>query len=160
MSTIIVFGAGGRAGRQIVSEAARGGHAVTAVVRDPSKYEDLAHENITLVEGDVTQTTDVATLSAGHDAAVNAAGRMDIDATEFYTAATRALIDGLGQAGVQRLVPSGSARRCSPQPAHRSTTLRAFRPKGVRSPWATPPSSRSSSARAPSWTGSFSLRPR
>ena len=64
MSTIIVFGAGGRAGRQIVSEAARDGHAVTAVVRDPSKHEDLAHENITLVEGDVTQTTDVATLCA------------------------------------------------------------------------------------------------
>jgi putative NADH-flavin reductase len=107
MSTIIVFGAGGRAGRQIVSEAARRGHAVTAVVRDPSKHEDLAYENITLVQGDVTRATDVATLSAGHDAAVSAAARMDVDATEFYTAATHALVDGLGQAGVQRLVAIG-----------------------------------------------------
>jgi putative NADH-flavin reductase len=107
MSSIIVFGAGGRAGRQIVSEAARRGHAVTAVVRDPTKHEDLAHENITLVQGDVTQATDVAKLSPGHDAAVTAAARMDVDATEFYTAATRALVDGLGQAGVTRLIAIG-----------------------------------------------------
>ena len=33
MSKIVIFGAGGRAGRQVVAEARRRGHEVTAVMR-------------------------------------------------------------------------------------------------------------------------------
>ncbi|MEU5883727.1 NAD(P)H-binding protein [Spirillospora sp. NPDC047279] len=42
MSRIVVFGAGGRAGRTAVAEALRRGHTVTAVVRDPASHQDLA----------------------------------------------------------------------------------------------------------------------
>ncbi|HEX2312530.1 MAG TPA: NAD(P)H-binding protein, partial [Thermomonospora sp.] len=42
MGKIIVFGAGGRAGRAAVAEAVRRGHEVTAVVRDPARHPDLA----------------------------------------------------------------------------------------------------------------------
>ncbi|MEU8250038.1 NmrA family NAD(P)-binding protein [Nonomuraea sp. NPDC048916] len=35
---ITIFGAGGRAGRQVVAEARRRGHQVTAVVRDPARH--------------------------------------------------------------------------------------------------------------------------
>ncbi|MEV1206649.1 NmrA family NAD(P)-binding protein, partial [Microbispora rosea] len=35
---IVIFGAGGRAGRQAVAEARRRGHRVTAVVRDPAGH--------------------------------------------------------------------------------------------------------------------------
>lgn len=107
MSKIIVFGAGGHAGNRIVDEAVRAGHEVTAVVRDPSKYPDLVGEKVEVLHGDVTSLDDVTSLGAGHDAAVSAVARMDIDATEFYTAAAGALIGGLRKAGVKRVVLIG-----------------------------------------------------
>ncbi|TMR87935.1 NAD(P)-dependent oxidoreductase, partial [Nonomuraea basaltis] len=83
------------------------GHEVTAVVRDPGKYEDLAREGVRVVAGDVTDTASVAAAAAGHDAAIQAATRLDMPSEEFYTAAARALADGLAQAGVDRLVAVG-----------------------------------------------------
>ncbi|MEV4617492.1 NAD(P)H-binding protein [Asanoa sp. NPDC049573] len=102
MSSIIVFGAGGRAGRRVVAEARRRGHRVTAVVR--TRHSDL---DGTVVSGDVTDGASVAALAAGHDAAVNAAARLDVPAGEFFAAAARALTSGLAAAGVPRLVGIG-----------------------------------------------------
>ncbi|MET7463784.1 NAD(P)H-binding protein [Nonomuraea sp. NPDC005501] len=107
MSEIVVFGAGGRAGRATVAEAAGRGHRVTAVVRDPARHPDLGGDGVTVVAGDVTRAEDVARLAAGHDAAVNAAIRLDVPSVEFLPAATVALIDGLTRAGVKRVVLVG-----------------------------------------------------
>lgn len=109
MAKIVVFGAGGRAGRKTVVEAAARGHQVTAVVRDPAKYADLAAAaaGVTVVAGDVTDALSVAESAAGHDAAISTAARMDVPADEFFTAAARALADGLAAAGVTRLVVVG-----------------------------------------------------
>ena len=49
MGEIVVFGAGGRAGRAAVAEARGRGHHVTAVVRDPAKYGDLGAEGVRVV---------------------------------------------------------------------------------------------------------------
>lgn len=103
MGNVIVFGAGGRAGRRIVAEAAERGHHVTAVVRDPSRHPDLDGA----VAGDVTSADDVADLAAGHDVAVHAAARLDVPAAEFFPTAARALVDGLARAGAGRLVAIG-----------------------------------------------------
>jgi uncharacterized protein len=107
MSKIVIFGAGGRAGRHAVSEAVSRGHQVTAVVREPAKYPQLAGDGVTLVAGDVTQADSVAVTAAGHDAAINAAVRLDIPSQEFFVGAAHALLDGLGRAGVGRLVLVG-----------------------------------------------------
>jgi putative NADH-flavin reductase len=102
----VIFGAGGRAGRRAVVEAAARGHEVTAVVRG-GVGSDLARDGVTVVTGDVTDAASVATAAAGHDAAVTAAARLDMPAVDFFTAATTALVDGLGAAGVRRLVAVG-----------------------------------------------------
>ncbi|MEV4537073.1 NAD(P)H-binding protein [Asanoa sp. NPDC049518] len=102
MKSIIVFGAGGRAGRRIVAEAIARGHRVTAVVRDPARHPDLEG---TAVSGDVTDARQVAALSKGHDAAVHAAAR--IDQADFFADAARALVAGLAEADVPRLVAIG-----------------------------------------------------
>jgi putative NADH-flavin reductase len=102
VSKIIVFGAGGRAGRRVCAEAAARGHRVTAVVRDPGRYPDLD-----AVAGDVTSADGVAALAAGHDVAVHAAARLDVPAADFFPAAARALAGGLARAGVGRLVTIG-----------------------------------------------------
>ncbi|MDW6062305.1 NAD(P)H-binding protein [Streptomyces sp. FXJ1.4098] len=107
MGRFVIFGAGGRAGRQAVAEARRRGHQVTAVVRDPSRYGGLADGGVRIAAGDVTDAADVAALAAGHDAAINAAATTDPGA--FFTSAAHALIKGLRQAGVDRLVAVGIA---------------------------------------------------
>ncbi|TDD70601.1 NAD(P)-dependent oxidoreductase [Actinomadura rubrisoli] len=107
MSRIVVFGAGGRAGRRAVSEAVTRGHQVTAVVRDPAKYRQLAGDGVSLVAGDVTRADDVAEIATGHDAVINAAVRLDIPSEEFFVSGTHALLNGLGRAGVGRLVLIG-----------------------------------------------------
>ncbi|MEW1840630.1 NAD(P)H-binding protein [Nonomuraea angiospora] len=128
MSRIVVFGAGGRAGVRVVGEAVARGHEVTAVVRDPGKYagawgssgagasgagssgtgsSGTGSSGVRVVAGDVTDLAGVAEVAAGHDAAVQVAARLDVSSEEFYTAAARALVGGLGRAGVSRLVAVG-----------------------------------------------------
>lgn len=107
MGRFVIFGAGGRAGRQAVAEARRRGHQVTAVVRDPSRYGGLADGGVRITAGDVNDAADVAALAAGHDAAINTAAA--IDPETFFTSAAHALIRGLRQAGVNRLVTVGLA---------------------------------------------------
>ncbi|MGW4499073.1 NAD(P)-dependent oxidoreductase [Micromonospora sp. NPDC004336] len=104
---IVVFGAGGRAGRQAVAEARRRGHRVTAVVRDPARHGDLADARV--VAGDVTDAASVAEAAAGHDAAVGAAVDLSASPHDFFTASSRALATGLAKAGVRRLVVVGLA---------------------------------------------------
>lgn len=104
---IVVFGAGGRAGRQAVAEARRRGHHVTPVVRDPAGHGDL--DDVGLVAGDVTDPASVEHAAAGHDAAVSAAVDLSVPPQEFFSASSRALSTGLAKAGVRRLVVVGLA---------------------------------------------------
>jgi putative NADH-flavin reductase len=104
---IVIFGAGGRAGRQAVAEARRRGHQVTAVVRDPARHSDLTDAEV--VAGDVTDATGIEHLAAGHDAAISAAADLSVPSRDFFTASTRALTTGLAKAGVRRLVVVGLA---------------------------------------------------
>ncbi|WP_433020644.1 NAD(P)-dependent oxidoreductase [Kribbella sp. CA-294648] len=106
MGKFVIFGAGGRAGTQAVAEARRRGHEVTAVVRDPSRYSGVV-DGVQVVAGDVTDAADVASLAVGHDAAINAAVLITPDT--FFTSAAHALVKGLQQAGVNRLVAVGLA---------------------------------------------------
>jgi uncharacterized protein len=111
MGSFVIFGAGGRAGKQAVAEARRRGHQVTAVVRDPSRYGGLADGGVRITAGDVTDAANVAALAAGHDAAINTAAvyGAGTDPKAFFTSAAHALIKGLRQAGVNRLVTVGLA---------------------------------------------------
>src|SRR5450759_2111384 len=109
MSKIVIFGAGGRAGRQAVAEARRRRHEVTAVVRDLSRHNGLADSGARVAAGDVTDVADVAALAAGHDAAIHAAAvyGAGTDPDAFFNGAAHALVNGLRQAGVDRLVAVG-----------------------------------------------------
>ncbi|MGW3788134.1 NAD(P)-dependent oxidoreductase [Micromonospora chokoriensis] len=116
MSSIAIFGAGGRAGRAITAEARERGHQVTAVVRDPGRTGDIAADGISVVQGDVTDPRSTSTITRGHDAVVSAVspasspealaalGRLD---GQFFVDAVDALLHGMTEAGVRRLVLVG-----------------------------------------------------
>ncbi|MFY1681882.1 NAD(P)-dependent oxidoreductase [Micromonospora sp. WMMD730] len=108
MVRIVVFGAGGKAGRAVVAEAAGRGHEVVAVVRDPARYTDLAGSGVAVVAGDVTERSQVAALVKGAGAVVNAVAPGPGDAPgTFFTAAANALVDAIAGAGGGRLVAIG-----------------------------------------------------
>lgn len=109
MSGVVVFGAGGRAGWAAVQEARQRGHQVTAVVRDPARHSNLASDGVLVVAGDVTDASSVAKVAAGHDAAINAAADLGVQADVFFGGAAGALLDGLTRAGVNRLLVVGLA---------------------------------------------------
>ncbi|GAB2451220.1 NAD(P)-dependent oxidoreductase [Streptosporangium sandarakinum] len=104
---IVIFGAGGRAGRQAVAEGLRRGHRVTAVVRDPARHGDLTGARV--VAGDVVDEAGVERVAAGHDAAISAAADLAVPPHDFFTSSARALSAGLAKAGVGRLVVVGLA---------------------------------------------------
>jgi putative NADH-flavin reductase len=114
MSSIAIFGAGGRAGRAITSEASERGHHVTAVVRDSGKYGGIRAEGVSVVQGDVTDAERISFVVRGHDAVVHAVtpfsgpeqGFADLD-PEFFVKAAGALLHGLAEADVPRLLVVG-----------------------------------------------------
>ncbi|WP_030491698.1 NAD(P)-dependent oxidoreductase [Micromonospora chokoriensis] len=109
MGKIVVFGAGGRAGRAAVAEARQRGHQVTAVVREPGKHGSLTGDEVRVVAGDVTDTASVAQAAEGHDAAISAVYDAATEPGAFFTGAARALLHGLPRAGVGRLLVVGLA---------------------------------------------------
>jgi hypothetical protein len=114
MAGIVVFGAGGRAGRAVTDEARGRGHRVTAVVRHPARYPELGADGVPVVRGDVTDPLSVAGIMGGQAAAVHAVspfsgpeqGFDSLD-PEFFVKAADALLAGLAGAGVRRLVAVG-----------------------------------------------------
>jgi len=63
---ILVYGATGKIGTHIVTEALDRGHAVTAVSRDPARIE-RRHENLSAVKGDLLDADSIRSLAAGQD---------------------------------------------------------------------------------------------
>jgi uncharacterized protein len=98
---IIVFGATGRQGSRLVTEALERGHEVTAAVRSEDRAGSV-DSRATIVVADALDPDRVAEVSAGHDGALNAT-------KERHADVARALLEGLARAGVPRLVIVGGA---------------------------------------------------
>lgn len=109
MSRLVVFGAGGRSGRMILTEARSRGHQVTAAVRNPHKHVDLKHEGATLVAADAMNHHDVRSAAVGHDVAVNATRSAGDIEPDYLVRLHHSLLTGLSHAGVPRLLIVGGA---------------------------------------------------
>jgi NAD(P)H-binding len=66
-----VFGATGGVGREVIAQALDRGDHVTAYVRNPAKL-DLAHPNLTVITGELTDREAVRRTVRGADAVVSA----------------------------------------------------------------------------------------
>lgn len=103
---LIVFGANGALGRRLLMECLERGIEVSAAVRDVSRFEGGARE-ITVVTADATDPTSIAAAAAGHDAALSAVTQHS--RPEILSEVATALLTGLAEAGVPRLVVAGGA---------------------------------------------------
>ncbi len=100
---IIVFGASGRTGQELVNQALAAGHHVTAFLREP-KSLSLQHANLTKVEGNLRNPTAVETAVAGHDAVLSALGTADFSKQQILEPFTYNLIAAMRKAGIKRFV--------------------------------------------------------
>lgn len=108
---IALYGATGMIGQRILREALRRGHHVTAIARDLSKLTEQ-NPHLTAIAGDVHIAQSIAATVVGHDAVISAVGPHYGVAGEddwLFVDAAHALIAGLRQAGVKRLVVVGGA---------------------------------------------------
>jgi putative NADH-flavin reductase len=104
---IALFGATGMIGSRIAVEAARRGHQVTALARNPERVPtDVA--NLKAAQADLLDPASVAAAVRGHDVVASAYAPPREDAGIVVTA-TRTLVEGVRAAGLKRLVVVGGA---------------------------------------------------
>jgi len=118
---IVVFGATGNIGRRIVAEALQRGHDVVGVVRDPTASAS-PDPRVRLVQGDATNAASVASVVHGADAVVSAISprpnARGLPAPSL-AANARALIAGMREAKVRRIVFVGGAGSLEVAPGKR-----------------------------------------
>jgi uncharacterized protein len=110
---VVLYGATGMIGSRILKELLSRGHAVTAVVRDPSKLK--AQNNLTIEKGDLLDADSIAKLAWGADVVVSSYGPPsgaqgpDPAKVNQLPDAARALIAGARRAGAPRIIMVGGA---------------------------------------------------
>ena len=105
---IVVFGANGPTGRQVLSQALTAGHEVAAVTRHPDQLP--ARERLTVVGADATSPDGVDAAVAGADAVLSTLGvPYSRKPVSVYSAGTGNIIAAMRNRGVRRLVVSGTA---------------------------------------------------
>lgn len=70
---LLVFGATGGTGHQVVEQAFEAGHVVTAVVRRPDGF-DLRHQRLEVVKGDVWDPSTVGHVIHEKDVVISCLG--------------------------------------------------------------------------------------
>ncbi|MBV8213146.1 MAG: SDR family oxidoreductase [Verrucomicrobia bacterium] len=108
---ILILGATGATGLQVVTQAVERGHTVTAFVRNTGPLENF-RERLSVVRGNLLDSADLGRVLAGQEAVLSAFGpRLPIskaDADLLRRFAT-ALTSGMRQTGVRRVVIESTA---------------------------------------------------
>ena len=105
---LLVLGASGRIGRQVVEQALGHGHDVTAFVRDPARL-GITHERLSVIPGDVTDAAAVQAAVDGQDAVVSALGSRGERPVRVYSDGIANTIRAMVARGVPRLVVVSAA---------------------------------------------------
>ncbi len=101
---LLIVGATGGTGRELVRQALERGHHVTAFARNPSKL-DLKNERLTTARGDVLDFASVEAAVRGQDAVLCALGHKRwLYPTRILSEGTRNLIRAMEKESVRRFV--------------------------------------------------------
>ncbi|MFM0200059.1 NAD(P)H-binding protein [Paraburkholderia fungorum] len=104
---IALFGATGMIGSRIATEAARRGHQVTALARNPARVP-AGVANLQAAQADLLDAASVGAAVRGHDVVASAYAPPQDD-PGVVSKATHALVEGVRAAGLKRLVVVGGA---------------------------------------------------
>ncbi|WP_028548554.1 NAD(P)-dependent oxidoreductase [Paenibacillus sp. UNC451MF] len=105
---ILVFGATGGTGRQVVEQAIQLGHDVTVIARKPEAV-DIRNERLEVVRGNVLDLSSFSQWIAGKDAVLSALGVNHRKPTTVYSEGAGNIIKAMQGAGVRRLISLSSS---------------------------------------------------
>jgi putative NADH-flavin reductase len=101
---VLVFGASGATGREVVRRALDRGHSVAAFVRNPDRFE-IKHARLTLAVGDVTEYAPVERAVTGRDAVASALGSgSSLSSHPALTDGMQNIVWAMDHAAVRRFV--------------------------------------------------------
>ncbi len=100
---LVVFGATGKIGKEIVKQALAQGHEVTAFVRDPAKMT-LAHGDLKIMTGDIYEFPAVTQAIQGQDAVICSLGTSELGKTTVRAEGTANITKAMKEEHVNRLV--------------------------------------------------------
>lgn len=100
---VVIFGATGGTGSEVVKQALVAGHEVTAVARRPSAIT-IQHDRLRILEGDVLAPETLHQAIVGQDAVVFAVGAADRSPTKIYSAGVMNILLTMQAAKVPRLI--------------------------------------------------------
>lgn len=108
--SIALLGGAGNIGREILAEALRRGHSVTALVRNVAKLEP--RDGLKIVQANAYDEDEIAAAVAGHDVFISAfsptrIGRPNEDIARLVERAHGAIIHGARRAAVDRFIVVG-----------------------------------------------------
>lgn len=102
---ILVLGATGRVGSQIVAKALKEQHHVTVLVRQPEKCQ-VHDENITIIQGNVLNQEDIKRAIHGADVVISA---LNTDGTNTLSESMPLIIEAMYEEGIKRIITVGTA---------------------------------------------------
>jgi len=101
---VLIVGATGGTGRQLVAQALERGYAVTALVRDSSRLR-IHHPQLTVIQGDVLDAGSVEAAMRGQEAVLSALGhKRFFYPTRILSEGTLNILRAMETHGVRRLV--------------------------------------------------------
>ena len=104
---VLVIGATGGTGRELVKQALEQSHQVTALARSPEKLA-FSRPNLRIVKGDVTDYARVDEAVRGQEAILCALGTRVIRKNTIQSDGTRNILGAMQSHGVRRLVLESS----------------------------------------------------
>ncbi|TCZ80788.1 SDR family oxidoreductase [Paenibacillus albiflavus] len=105
---VVVFGATGGTGRQVVIQALEAGHEVTVIARNPEALY-IHGERLEIFQGDVLDPASFSKRIVGQDAVLSALGVNHRKPTSVYSEGTGNIAKAMQEVGVHRLISLSSA---------------------------------------------------
>ena len=104
---LLVFGATGGTGREIVAQALERGHVVTVFVRNPAAIT-TKHDHLKVVQGNVLDYPSVEAAVQGQDAVLSALGVRKLRKNTILSDGTRNIIHAMERHGLKRFICESS----------------------------------------------------
>lgn len=100
---IVIFGATGGTGKQLVEQALAAGHHVVAYARNPSKL-NINHEQLKVIQGELADESLIESAVTGADAVISVLGLRGGSKNKPITQGIQNIITAMKKQNVRRLV--------------------------------------------------------
>jgi putative NADH-flavin reductase len=101
---LLILGATGATGQQLVKQSLEQHHQVTVLVRDPSKLS-VSHKNLTVIKGDILNKEILLSALEGTDAVISALGAgSSLKSYNLISNAVNTLVQAMNAKGINRLI--------------------------------------------------------